>query len=110
MFHFGKSTLYSIIPETCSAIYNSLRGTFLSFPDEQDAWIAIANEFQLFHDMPNCIGALDTQQVEIVKPAHSGSFFWNYKEKCTLGNMALSDARKRFIWANVGAYGELTFD
>lgn len=76
----------------------------LSFP-EGDQWINIADGFMNIWDFPNCVGAIDTQQIEIKKPNHSGSFFYNYTKRFTMGFMGLSDAYKKFRWVNVGSYG-----
>lgn len=106
VFRIMRSTLYGIIPETCTAIYESLSAIYLRFPEGED-WLAIAQEFQQIHNFPHCLGAIDTKQVTIEKPPHSGSFFYDYKEKFTIGFMGTSDAHKRFIWALVGSYGGL---
>lgn len=104
-FHIGKSTLYGIIPEVSHVIFNCLREEHLSFPQGPE-WLDVANDFEQLWDFPNCVGAIDTQQIEIKRPAHSGSFFYNYTQRFTMGLMGLSDAHKKFLWVNVGSYGK----
>lgn len=103
-FHIGKSTLYGIIPEVSRVIFLCLRGEHLPFPQGPE-WLDIANGFEHLWDFPNCVGAIDTQQVEIKRPTHSGSYFYNYTQRYTMGLMGLCDAHKKFLWINVGSYG-----
>lgn len=74
-FHIGRSTLYGIIPEVSQVIFNCLRERHLAFP-QGNKWRQIADDFYNIWDFPNCGGALDTQQIEIKKPNHSGTFFF----------------------------------
>lgn len=104
-YAIGSSTIHAIIPEVCQIICRILGPRFLSFPTE-DEFLMIANDFLELLHIPNCVGALDGRHCAIRKPPHSGSLFYNYKKFHSIVLMAISDAHKRFIWANVGDYGE----
>nr|CAI5831533.1 unnamed protein product [Callosobruchus analis] len=69
-------------------------------------WIRIADEFENRANFPNCIGALDGKHVRLVKPDHSGSQFYNYKNYCSLVLLGAADANYCFITIDVGAYGK----
>ncbi|XP_022173853.1 protein ANTAGONIST OF LIKE HETEROCHROMATIN PROTEIN 1-like [Myzus persicae] len=77
-FRIGVSTLSSIIREMCKAIWTNLRITYMPEPKQED-WLKIADTFLNVTNFPNCIGAIDGKHIRIVKPAHSGSLYYNYK-------------------------------
>lgn len=88
----------------CGVISEEMGAIYLAFPGGND-WLHISYQFQETWQFPNCLGAIDTKQIHIVKPPNSGSLFWNYTKRFTMGLMAICTADKRFIWANVGSYG-----
>lgn len=98
------STAYSIIYETCDALWNVLAPIYLKYPTEED-WLRISKEFEDLLHLPHCCGALDGKHVEIVAPKHSGSMYYNYLNYFSTCLLALSDARKNFIYVDIGAYG-----
>lgn len=106
LFRIGKSTLYSIIPEVCSAIWEELNTTYLQCPQEESEWITIANDFYNIWNYPNCIGAIDGKHCRIQAPAMSGSAFHNYKGYFSLVLMAIVNARYKFVWVDIGDYGK----
>ncbi|XP_018402816.1 PREDICTED: uncharacterized protein LOC108779808 [Cyphomyrmex costatus] len=107
LFRIGKSTLYSIIPEVCKAIWETLQPIYLRCPQQEDEWLKIADEFNNIWNFPNCIGAIDGKHCRIQAPANSGSEFYNYKNYFSFVLMAIADARYRFIWVDIGNYGSL---
>ncbi|KAF0301493.1 hypothetical protein FJT64_003116 [Amphibalanus amphitrite] len=54
-FRVGRSTICSIIPEVCNAIWEELAPTEMPFPDTQ-RWRDIAAEFEDRWNFPNCLG------------------------------------------------------
>jgi hypothetical protein len=68
----------------------------------------VAEEFYQRWNYPNCIGALDGKHVVIVKPAKSGSTFFNYKQTFSVVLMALVDANYAFRYVHVGAQGRIS--
>ncbi|XP_053968234.1 uncharacterized protein LOC128869671 isoform X3 [Anastrepha ludens] len=81
----SKSSISSIVPEVCSALYNKLKSSYLKFPNSNSEWEAIAKEFAVKWQFPNCIGALDGTRSIIL--------------------LALVDANSKFIFVDVGCNG-----
>lgn len=52
-----------------------------------------------------CIGAMDCKHVEIERPPHSGSTFFNYKKTFSIHMLGVVDASYRFVYIKVGANG-----
>nr|XP_039252493.1 uncharacterized protein LOC120329747 [Styela clava] len=106
-YRIHKTTISRIIPETCAAIWDSLQPVFMAVPSENQ-WKIIANDFKQLWQFPNCVGSIDGKHVVIQAPANSGSSFFNYKKTFSLVLLAVSDAKYRFIYVDVGAYGRLS--
>jgi len=47
-------------------------------PKEQ--WELIGLEFEKTANFPHCFGAVDGKHIRVIKPQHSGTMFYNYKE------------------------------
>ena len=77
---------------------------FIPFPKDND-WISIAEDFEKMWQYPHCLGSIDVRQFEILKPSHSGTFFYNYKHFFSIGLLVACGAHKRFIFADIGSYG-----
>lgn len=105
MYLIGKSTLYQIIGEVCSVLWNVLSSLYLPEKKAED-WIKIEEKFENRWNFPNCIGALDGKHIRIKMPPRSGTAFFNYKKYFSFVLMAICDAYYRFIWISVGDYGE----
>ena len=90
--------------KTCDAIWNQLAPTEMPVPTHED-WIKIEREFSNFWNFPNCVGSLDGKHVVITSPPDSGSLFFNYKQTFSTNLMALVDANYKFIFIDIGQYG-----
>ena len=77
-YRIGKSTVSSIIQDTCEAIWEVLQYRVL-FQPSQENWMKIADDFFERWNFPHCIGAIDGKHVVIQAPPHAGSTFYNYK-------------------------------
>lgn len=69
-------------------------------------WEEISKQFQKYTHFPNCIGAVDGKHFRIIKPDHSGSLFYNYKNYFSTVLLAVCDANYCFISVDIGAYGK----
>ncbi|XP_031785911.1 uncharacterized protein LOC100678198 [Nasonia vitripennis] len=74
VFRIGTSTMYSIVPEVCRALYETLRPIYIPLPGAIE-WRIIANGFKDKWNFPNCLGAVDGRHFSIETPPNSGSFF-----------------------------------
>lgn len=93
-----------IIEETCEAIYDELCSQRLRAPKTEEEWNEVLDGFEKRWQFPNCIGALDSKHVTIVKPANSGSVYFNYKGTFSIILFALVDAQYRFLYIDIGEY------
>lgn len=94
-FRISVSALSSIIPETCQAIYTTLKNDELTTPTSTQRWRAITNDLYTKWQFPNCIGALDGKHIVLQKPWHAGSLYHNYKGTESIVLMAMCDANYR---------------
>lgn len=103
-FRLGASTAYNIINETCIALWNVLSPIYLRYPTQQE-WLEIAVEFAEKLKFPNCVGVVDGKLIEIVAPKKSGSKYFNYMRYFSTNLLAVCDARKNFVYVDIGSYG-----
>ncbi|CAH2003490.1 unnamed protein product [Acanthoscelides obtectus] len=78
------------------------------FPKTSEEWQEIAYNIETRWNFPNCGGSIDGKHLRIVKPANSGSYFFNYKDYHSIVLMALVNADYEFIYVNVGCNGRVS--
>lgn len=74
-------------------------------PDE-DAWYNIAAGFERHAHFPHCIGAVDGKHIRMIKPKHSGSLYYNYKQYFSIVLLAVADTEYCFRFVDIGSYGK----
>ncbi|XP_040209420.1 protein ALP1-like [Rana temporaria] len=104
-FRLGKSTISTLVPQTCEAIWRNLQRQYLPEPTTA-IWNEAAEGYWKHANFPNCVGALDGKHVRIRKPSASGSLFYNYKKYFSIILMAICDASYKFLAVDIGAYGQ----
>ena len=104
-YHIGYSTIKQVISEVCDVLCKVLIPLCLRFSTAEELRI-IADGFANQVDFPHRIGAVDGRHCRIKKPPNSVSLFFNYRKFFSIVLMASCDANKRFIWANIGDFGE----
>ncbi|KAL5457184.1 hypothetical protein EMCRGX_G034429 [Ephydatia muelleri] len=104
-FRLGRSTVSTILSETCGVIWDVLVKEYVKAPSSVDDWKRISREFYLKWNFPNCIGAIDGKHIVIQAPRNSGSLYYNYKGTFSLVLMAICDANYRFILIDLGGFG-----
>ncbi|CAH1962840.1 unnamed protein product [Acanthoscelides obtectus] len=80
----------------------------VKFPKTSEEWQEIAYNIETRWNFPNCGGSIDGKHLRIVKPANSGSYFFNYKDYHSIVLMALVNADYEFIYVNVGCNGRVS--
>lgn len=70
--------------------------------------MTISENFNSVWNFPHCIGALDGKHIEVVKPKHSGSLYFNYKKTFSVVLLALVDANYQFIYVDCGIQGRIS--
>jgi hypothetical protein len=104
-FRVGRSTICSIIRDTCLALWESLQPEFVRAPSSEEDWKGISSEFYKSWNFPNCIGAIDGKHVTIQCPQGAGSTYYNYKGSHSIVLIAVCDAHYRFIIVDIGDAG-----
>lgn len=104
-YRIGRTTVSSIINETCIAIWEALREKYLRPPSLPEEWKEISEEFLNLWNFPHCIGAIDGKHIAIQCPINSGSLYHNYKGFFSIVLMAICDAHYVFTFVNIGDFG-----
>ncbi|KAK6196371.1 hypothetical protein SNE40_001608 [Patella caerulea] len=95
-YRVGRCTASGIVKDTCTAIYNCMKGTYLKMPDTPEKWKNIDKDFNEKWNYPFCVGALDGKHVRIKNPKCAGPLYFNYKKFYSIVLLALVDANYRF--------------
>ncbi|XP_055526020.1 uncharacterized protein LOC129718865 isoform X2 [Wyeomyia smithii] len=101
----GRSTVAQIVLETCNALWEILQPIYMPAPTEQ-MYRAVAEEYWLKWNFPNCIGAIDGKHIRIKCPKGTGSLCYNYKGFHSIVLQAVADANAKFLVIEVGGYGK----
>jgi DDE superfamily endonuclease len=100
----GKTTIASIVYDTCSVLWSELVNIHMPQPTQVDLR-KIADDYFRLWQFPHCIGSIDGRHCEIICPANSGSAYYNYKQYFSIILQAVADANKKFITIEVGGRG-----
>ena len=55
-YRMGRRTISEIVIECCRAIYDVMKPLYMQFPESQDKWRKISNEFWIKWQAPHVIG------------------------------------------------------
>lgn len=78
------------------------------FPNSTEKWKEIAKEFEERWNFPHCLGSMDGKHIDIVPPADSGSYYFNYKGRHSMVLFAIVDANYRFLLVDFGTNGRVS--
>ena len=104
-WRMAHNSISTIVSETVEAIVREYAGELIAFPQTKERWKEMS---QLFWDRWNfhhTLGAIDGKHIAIVKPANSGSTFFNYKKFFSIILLAICDANYEFFWVDIGTPG-----
>jgi hypothetical protein len=127
LFYISSKTISKVIVEVCKSIIKVLGPIHMSLPSCAEEWIKIAQNFERIKKLPHCLGAIDGKHiskfllkiyfnlfvhlfffVEITRPPHAGSTYFNYKKHDSIVLLGISDARHRFVWVEAGIEGRIS--
>lgn len=104
-FQRGRSTISSILSETCQVLWDRLSPIYLRLPTTPDEWRQIADGYWQRWNFPNCVGSIDGKHFRIQCPSLSGSTFHNYKGYFSTLVLALCDSNYKFTYVDIGSPG-----
>ncbi|KAJ8896206.1 hypothetical protein PR048_001549 [Dryococelus australis] len=128
LFRMSKQSIGRIIPDVCAVLVQELKEyvkiitialllqnlflykhcTFFSFPITPLAWKEISKTFEVYWNLPQCVGALDGKYVVLQAPVHSESDFYNYEFNFGIVLLALVDDKYNYLLTDVGFQGRLS--
>ncbi|KAK9752081.1 hypothetical protein QE152_g4475 [Popillia japonica] len=127
VYHEGECKIGKVIP-----IPNTFKGLWVWYnvdghPASEVEWLNISNDFYNLRQIPNTIGALDGKHIAFSASSDAGSpntigaldgkhiafsassdagsMYYNYKGFLNIVLLALTDAKYRFIYIDVGVNG-----
>ena len=94
IYRISPSSVANIISDTSTAIWETFSEKgYLKYPENEQKWRFIAQEFEEKWNFPNAIGAIDGKHVVIQAPHSSGSSYFNYKKTHSIVLMGIWNAR-----------------
>ena len=108
----GRSTVCTIIKETCEAVSRVLAKDFVKAPSCALDWEGISREFEKRWNFPNCVGMYvpyavavlyhtifisRSKHIVVQAPINSGSLYYNYKGQHSVVLLAVCDAHYRYV-------------
>ena len=107
-FRISASTLTSLIPEVCRAIFHVLKEQYFSCPSTPEEWSKVAALYRDRWQLPNCIGAADGKHIRIIHPKKLRIWVFNYKGYYSIVLLAVVNADFKFLYADVGCQGRIS--
>ena len=116
-YRMGRSTVNSMLVETCKVIWDILATEFVKTPSSVADWKRISHNFWLTWNFPNCVGeciyidvhirglfilnlctvgAIDGKHIVFQAPKNTGSFYFNYKGTFSIVLLAVCGANYRY--------------
>jgi len=65
--------------EVCLSIWSVMRPECIPKPTKEQ-WELTSLEFEKTANFPHCLVVVDWKHIWVIKPEHSGSIFYNYKD------------------------------
>ena len=101
----GRSTISTVIAETCKTIYTAFRDCYLKNPSTEDDWKVIALRFEKVCNFRHVLGAIDGKHIHTERPTLTGTLYHNYKGFFSMVLLAVCDADCCFTLFGFGSYG-----
>ena len=101
----GTSKAIKIVREIYLSIWYIMHSECIS-KSTKERWEMTALEFGRLANFPHCLGDVDEKHFRVIKPEHSGSIFYNYKDFFSVELMAVEDTNNRFVYVDIDRYGK----
>ena len=105
-FRVSRQSISNIVLQVSKAIISNM-GNYISLPQDENAWLKIASEFEDQWNFPNAIGAVDGKHIVIKPPPGAGSNYYNYKHTHSVVLMAIAGPNYECLYADVGSNGRM---
>ena len=101
LFSVARSTVCEIVHKTCSAIVESLMGTYIKFPTGSQLE-EVTEKFQMKWGVPQCVGAIDGCHIPIAAPVGNHTDYYNCKGFYSMLLQGVVDADYCFLDVCIG--------
>ena len=91
LFGVGRSTVCTVVQETCRVIVRTLMNTYIEFPTG-DNLKKVINQFEHKWGLPQCSGAIDGSHIPIAAPELNHTDYYNRKGWYSMLVQAIVDA------------------
>jgi len=104
-YRIGISTAIKIVKAVCLSIWTIIRPECIQKPTKEQ-WELAALKLEKRSNFPHCLGVVDEKYMRVIKPKHSGSMLYSYKDFFSpMVLMAVADTDYRFVYIGIGSYG-----
>ncbi|XP_037944698.1 putative nuclease HARBI1 [Teleopsis dalmanni] len=107
IYKISAQAIARIVPETCLAIFKTLKNEYLRFPQNEKEWREIAEGFHNSCQFENCIGAIACKHVPIQRPPQSLGQFTNHEGTCSIILCGIVNSNYDFIYIHEGVNGSV---
>jgi hypothetical protein len=95
-----------IVREVCLSIWSIMRPDCIPKPTKEH-WELIDLEFERRAHFSHCLQFVDGKHFRVIKPEHSGSMFYNYKDFfLSVVLMVVTDTNYRSVYVDIGRCGK----
>ena len=106
MFRISPTSIGRVINETSISIWTILLAKeYISYPQSENEWRSIANEFEKKWNFSSCTGAIDGKYIVMQAPSSLDLFSFNYKKSYCIVLMAICGASYDFTLVDIDDTG-----
>ena len=99
------NSISKVVRDVVHAIVEEYVDELLKFPNTEQEWKQIAEDWYEKWDFPHTVGAIDGKHVACKAPPNSGSLYYNYKGFFSIILFAMVDSDYKFIYIDTSGNG-----